>query len=255
MKSVILAGGFGTRLAEETDVVPKPMVEIGGKPILWHIMRIYAYYGITDFVICVGYRSYVIKEYFAHYFLHTADVTFDLSKNTMEIHRAGDEAWRVTLVETGNETMTGGRVLRVRSYVEDEPFCVTYGDGVADVDIRATIDFHQAQGRLATVTAVRPPGRFGAIDLEGGRVREFTEKPIGDGAWINGGFFVFEPEVLDLMEGDETVLERDTLTLLAARGELSAYAHQGFWKPMDTLREKRELEALWESGRAPWKCW
>jgi glucose-1-phosphate cytidylyltransferase len=255
VKAVILAGGFGTRLAEETDVVPKPMVEIGGKPILWHIMQIYAHHGIEDFVVCLGYRSYVIKEYFAHYFLHTADVTFDLSKNEMEVHRPGDARWRVTLVETGIDTLTAGRLRRVRDYLDEGTFCLTYGDGVADIDVTATIAFHRGRGRLATVTAVRPPGRFGTLEIQDDRVTAFTEKPARDGPFINGGFFVMEPGVIDLIEGDQTILERDTLALLAERGELAAYVHDGFWQPMDTLREKRDLEALWASGRAPWKLW
>lgn len=255
MKAVILAGGFGTRLSEETDLVPKPMVEIGGKPMLWHIMKIYAAHGIEEFIVCLGYRSYVVKEYFAHYFLHNADVTFNLRDNSMDVHRSGDEAWRVTLVETGIETMTAGRLRRVRDFVGAETFCVTYGDGVGDVDITKGIEFHKSHGKLATVTAVAAPGRFGALDIDNGRVAAFTEKPTGDGSLINGGFFVFEPEVLDLIEGDETVLERDTLAQLAQADQLRAYVHSGYWQPMDTLREKRELEAMWASGRAPWKLW
>ena len=256
MKAVILAGGMGTRLSEETAVRPKPMVEIGGKPILWHILKIYSHHGINDFVICCGYKGYVIKEYFANYFLHMSDVTFDMAQNRMEVHRQQAEPWRVTLVDTGESTMTGGRLKRVASYLAgEEAFCFTYGDGVSDVDITALVEFHRLEGRLATVTATRPPGRFGALDIEGARVRRFKEKPDGDGVMINGGFFVLSPRVIDLIDGDDTVWERGPLEQLSAQGELAAYAHEGFWQPMDTLRDKVLLEELWASGRAPWKAW
>lgn len=256
MKAVILAGGLGTRLAEETDVRPKPMVEIGGKPILWHIMKMYSAHGLNDFVICLGYKGYVIKEYFANYFLHSSDVTFDMRENKLDVHRAKTEPWRVTLVDTGDETMIGGRIKRVLPYVrDDEAFCCTYGDGVADVDVRKLVEFHRKEKRLATVTAVQPPGRFGAIRFEGSRVTGFMEKPLGDGGWINGGFFVLSPQVESYIEGDETVWEREPLERLAAEGQLSVYFHSGFWQPMDTLRDKRQLEELWASGRAPWRMW
>ena len=255
MKVVILAGGLGTRISEETLVRPKPMVEIGGKPILWHIMKIYAAHGHADFVICCGYRGYMIKEYFANYFLHTSDVTFDLAKNDMHVHQRATEPWRVTLVDTGEASQTGGRLHRVRRYVEDAPFCFTYGDGVADVDLGRLVDFHRASGRIATVTAVRPPGRFGALEMEGDRVTGFAEKPAGDGGWINGGFFVLEPSVFDYLHGDDDVWEHAPMEALARDGQLAAYKHDGFWQPMDTLREKNQLEDLWTSGRAPWKRW
>ena len=255
MKAVILAGGLGTRLAEETSVRPKPMVEIGGKPILWHIMKIYSAQGINDFVICLGYRGYVIKEYFANYYLHMGDVTFDMEHNEMDVHQSGAEPWRVTLVDTGDQTMTGGRLKRVMPYVGDEQFCLTYGDGVADIDLNALIDFHNSEGRAATVTATQPPGRFGALDMEDGGVRGFQEKPMGDGGWINGGFFVLNPEVAERIEGDTTVFEEEPLKGLAADGQLSAYRHSGFWAAMDTLRDKSHLEELWSEGRAPWKIW
>lgn len=256
MKAVILAGGLGTRISEETQLRPKPMIEIGGKPILWHIMKIYSHYGINDFVICCGYRGYVIKEYFANYFLHLSDVTFDLAHNRMEVHQRYAEPWRVTLVDTGNDTQTGGRIKRIAPYVADEPaFCLTYGDGVADIDIAALLRFHHAHGLSATLTATLPPGRFGALELDGHRVRTFREKPQGDGALINGGFFVLAPSVLNLIEGDATIWERGPLETLAQTGQLAAYAHHGFWQPMDTLRDKTYLESLWAQGQAPWKLW
>ncbi len=252
-KAAILAGGLGTRLMEETDTRPKPMVEIGGKPMLWHIMRLYSAHGINDFVICLGYKGYVIKEYFANYYTHMADVTIDLAQNDMEVHRGSAEPWRVTLVDTGPATMTGGRLRRIRDYIGDEPFCMTYGDAVSTVDISASIRFHEAHGRLATVTAVRPPARFGALELDGEVVRGFREKPIGDNLFVNGGFFVLNPQVLDMIENDGTVWEREPLERLAADGQLRAFQHEGFWQPMDTLREKRLLEEMWSSGQAPWQ--
>ena len=259
MKVVILAGGFGTRLSEETVLKPKPMVEIGGKPILWHIMKIYSHYGFNEFVICLGYKGYIIKEYFANYFLHTSDVTIDLQTNTVLAHKSRTEPWKVTLVDTGLYTQTGGRIKRIKEYVGNETFMATYGDGVANVNIPELLEFHKQhveQGKIATLTAVQPPGRFGALALEeDGFVRKFTEKPKGDGAWINGGFFVFEPEIFDYIDGDEDQLERDVLTPIADDGKLVAYKHYGFWQPMDTLREKRKLEELWSSGNAPWKIW
>jgi glucose-1-phosphate cytidylyltransferase len=256
MKAVILAGGRGSRIAEESHLRPKPMIEIGGRPILWHIMKIYAHHGVTDFVICLGYRGYQIKEYFANYVLHAADVTVDLAANRIDYHSTAAEPWRVTLVETGEATQTGGRLKRIARWVADEPaFCMTYGDGVADIDIRAAIAFHRAQGKRATMTAVRPPGRFGAATVENTRVTGFTEKPRGDGGFINGGFFVLSPGALDLVQGDQTVWEREPLESLAAAGELAAFRHDGFWQPMDTLREKEHLEELWAGGKAPWKVW
>lgn len=256
MKVVILAGGLGSRIAEESDVRPKPMVEIGGMPILWHIMKIYAAHGLKDFVICLGYKGYMIKEYFANYVLHRSDVTVDLAKNQITYHSTQAEDWRVTLVDTGAETMTGGRVKRVTAYLDPhEPFCMTYGDGLCDVNITDLIAFHKAQGREATVTVVRPSGRFGATRLEGTRVSEFVEKPAGEGDHINGGFFVLQPQVLDRIESDDTVWERAPLEGLTRDGQLSAFQHDGFWQPMDTLREKRMLEDLWVSGQAPWKTW
>ncbi|PZP35682.1 MAG: glucose-1-phosphate cytidylyltransferase [Roseateles depolymerans] len=255
MKAVILAGGLGTRLAEETSVRPKPMVEIGGKPVLWHVMKIFSHYGINDFVVCLGYKGYVIKEYFANYFLHMSDVTFDLAENRMEIRDRHVEPWRVTLVDTGEHTMTGGRLKRVRQYLDDESFCFTYGDGLSDVDVGRLVQFHAQQGRMATVTAVQPPGRFGALDIEDQRITRFAEKPQGDGSWINGGFFVLEPQVIDYIGGDEVTWEREPLERLAAEGQLSAFAHRGFWHPMDTLRDKILLEDLWQTQRAPWKLW
>jgi len=255
MKAVILAGGLGTRISEETHLRPKPMVEIGGRPVLWHIMKIYSRHGINDFVICCGYKGYVIKEYFANYFLHNCDVTFDMSSNNMEVHHQKTEPWKVTLVDTGEGTSTGGRLKRVGSYLGDGPFCFTYGDGVADVDITALIAFHQLEGRSATLTAVQPPGRFGSIAFERGRVLAFEEKPQGDGSWINGGFFVLEPSVLETISGDTSVWEQDCLPRIAADGQLNAYHHTGFWQPMDTLRDRQHLEELWASGMAPWKVW
>lgn len=256
MKAVILAGGLGTRLSEETSTRPKPMVEIGGKPILWHIMKMYASHGINDFVICCGYKGYVIKEYFANYFLHMSDVTFNMRDNSMEVHNKRAEPWSVTLVDTGDDSMTGGRLLRVRDYVKDEEaFCFTYGDGVGDINITDTIRFHRSHGKAATLTATYPPGRFGALDIRQGQVMSFKEKPKGDGAMINGGFFVLSPKVLGYLTDDRTIWEQDPLINLASDGQLMAYEHHGFWQPMDTLRDKNHLEELWESGRAPWKSW
>lgn len=255
MKAVILAGGLGTRLSEETTLRPKPMVEIGGKPILWHIMKIYSYYGINDFIICLGYKGYLIKEYFANYFLHMADVTIDMEHNQMQVHQNFAEPWKVTLVDTGEETMTGGRLKRVKNYLDGEDFCFTYGDGVADIDLKALIQLHQQQGRLATVTAAQPPGRFGAIEYKDNQVIAFKEKPRGDGAWINGGFFVLSPKVLDYIPDEQTVWEQAPMHNLAEQGQMSVYFHKGFWQPMDTLREKHLLEDLWQSGKASWKVW
>lgn len=257
MKAVILAGGFGTRISEESTIKPKPMIEIGDKPVLWHIMKIYSSFGINDFIICCGYKGYQIKEYFASYYLHGADVTFDLANQGVEIHHNGSEPWRITCVDTGQSTMTGGRLRRVRRYLDDETFCMTYGDGVGDVDIKALLEFHKAQGTDATLTAVQPPGRFGAFTLDSAdsKVPYFREKPVGDGAWINGGYFVLEPSVLDYIDGDDVVWERQPLERLSKDGELSAYRHPGFWQPMDTLRDKNLLEDLWQSGKAPWKTW
>ena len=256
MKAVLLAGGLGTRISEETSLRPKPMVEIGGRPILWHIMKMYSAHGVNDFVICCGYKGYVIKEYFANYFLHMADVTFDMVNNQMEVHGHFAEPWRVTLIDTGEQTMTGGRIKRIGDYVkDDEAFCLTYGDGVSDVDITKLIAFHKAEGRLATVTATQPPGRFGAIETEGTRVVRFQEKPHGDGSWINGGFFVLSPKVLDYIDGDESVWERAPMEGLAAAEQMSVYFHDGFWQPMDTLRDKIHLENLWAEKKAPWASW
>jgi glucose-1-phosphate cytidylyltransferase len=256
VKAVILAGGLGTRLSEETTVRPKPMVDIGGMPILWHILKIYSQHGVNEFVICCGYKGYVIKEYFANYFLHMSDVTFDMQANTVHVHQKRAEPWRVTLVDTGDDSMTGGRILRVADHVKDEAaFCLTYGDGVADVDISDTIRFHQQHGKAVTVTATRPPGRFGALDIQDGKVRGFQEKPQGDGGMINGGFFVLSPRVLGYLKDDHTAWEQQPLQRLAAEGEVMAYEHRGFWQPMDTLRDKSYLEELWASGRAPWKTW
>jgi glucose-1-phosphate cytidylyltransferase len=255
-KVVILAGGLGTRLSEETELRPKPMVEIGGRPILWHIMKIYSHYGLNEFIICLGYKGYMIKEFFSNYYLHLADITFDVGNNSMEIHRGRAEPWRVTLVDTGADTMTGGRLLRVGDYLNDEPFCLTYGDGVADIDISNLLTFHASHDCLATVTAVTPPGRFGWLELPSGcAVQGFREKPSGDGGWINGGFFVFSPRVIDYIAGDATRLEDEPLMQLAADGQLQAYQHTGFWHAMDTLRDRRALEAMWQSGDAPWKLW
>jgi glucose-1-phosphate cytidylyltransferase len=256
MKSVILAGGLGTRISEETHLRPKPMIEIGGKPILWHIMKLYSAHGVQEFVICCGYKGYLIKEYFANYFLHMSDVTFDMRHNAMEVHQRNAEPWRVTLVDTGENTLTGGRLKRVADYLRgEEAFCFTYGDGLSDVDISATIAFHRQHGRKATVTAVQPPGRYGALKLDGGRVNGFTEKPRGDGGLINGGFFVLSPACIELIEGDSTSWEGPSLARLAAEGELMAYRHDGFWQPMDTLRDKNQLEDLWQRDKAPWKVW
>jgi len=256
MKAVILAGGLGTRLSEETAIRPKPMVEIGGMPILWHIMKTYSSHGVNDFIICCGYKGYVIKEYFANYFLHMSDVTFDMQANSMHVHQKRAEPWKVTLVDTGDTSATGGRILRIADHVRDEEaFCLTYGDGIGDIDISASIDFHRGHAKQATVTATFPPGRFGALDIHDNQVRSFQEKPRGDGAMINGGFFVLSPRVLDHIEGDDTLWEQEPLQRLAAEGELMAWQHHGFWQPMDTLRDKTYLEELWASGKAPWKTW
>jgi glucose-1-phosphate cytidylyltransferase len=255
MKAVILAGGLGTRISEETSTRPKPMIEIGGKPILWHIMKTYSAHGIHDFIFCLGYKGYIIKEYFANYFLHMSDVTIDMASNQMEVHQNSAEPWRVTLVDTGENTMTGGRLKRIRQYLDNEDFCFTYGDGVGDVDITKLVAFHKAEGTLATLTATLPPGRFGALNMEEHRVTSFQEKPQGDGAWINGGFFVLSPKVIDYIDADSTIWEREPMERLAAEGQMSAYLHQGFWQPMDTLRDKNHLEELWASGKAPWKTW
>jgi glucose-1-phosphate cytidylyltransferase len=254
MKAVILAGGLGTRISEETSTKPKPMVEIGGKPILWHIMKSYSAHGVNDFVICCGYKGYVIKEYFANYFLHMSDVTFDMQNNKMEVHTRNSEPWKVTLVDTGDETMTGGRLKRVRPYISDEEmFCFTYGDGVSDVNISELIAFHKAHGKLATLTATQPPGRFGALNLEGQKINSFQEKPQGDGAWINGGYFVLSPKVIDYIDGDSTTWEKSPMENLAKDAQLDAFFHHGFWQPMDTLRDKIHLEEMWQTGNAPWK--
>lgn len=256
MKAVILAGGLGTRLSEETSTRPKPMVEVGGKPILWHIMKSYSAHGVNDFVICCGYKGYVIKEYFANYFLHTSDVTFDMQHNAMEVHTRNAEPWKVTLVDTGDETLTGGRLKRVQQYLkDDDAFCFTYGDGVSDVNISELIAFHKRHGKLATLTATQPPGRFGALNLDNDTINSFQEKPQGDGAWINGGFFVLSPKVIDYIEGDSTTWEKKPMERLAHEGQMNAFFHNGFWQPMDTLRDKIQLEELWQSGKAPWKVW
>lgn len=254
MKAVILAGGLGTRISEESTTRPKPMIEIGGKPILWHILKIYSAHGINDFVICCGYKGYLIKEYFANYFLHMSDVTIDLSKNAIEVHQKKAEPWKITLVDTGENTQTGGRIKRIADYVDDD-FCMTYGDGVGSIDINAAVTFHREHGKLATMTAVQPPGRFGALEFDGNSIKSFMEKPQGDGGWINGGFFVLNPKVLNLIEGDQTLWEKQPLESLAKEGQLEAYFHEGFWQPMDTLRDKNHLEELWASGKAPWKSW
>lgn len=255
MKAVILAGGFGTRLSEETETKPKPMVEIGGKPILWHIMKMYSQYGVNEFVICAGYKGYVIKEYFANYFLHMSNITFDMTTNEMEVHENKSEPWKVTIVDTGDGTMTGGRIKRVKDYIGEDTFCMTYGDGVSDVNIGELIKFHKSKDKWATVTAVQPAGRFGAIKTEGTTITSFEEKPEGDGGWINGGFFVLEPEVFELIDGDDSIFERKPMERLAEQRQISAFTHNGFWRPMDTLRDKRYLEAKWEEGTAPWKIW
>lgn len=256
MKAVILAGGLGTRISEESHLKPKPMIEIGGKPIIWHILKIYASHGINDFIICLGYRGYVLKEYFANYFLHTSDVTFDLSNNRMEVHERHAEPWRITLVDTGENTQTGGRLKRVRNYLEGESeFCFTYGDGIGDIDISAAIDFHRQQGTLATVTAATPPGRFGTLEIAGAKVTRFNEKPHGADGMINAGFFILAPEVIDLIQGDHSPWESTPLETLANQQQLSVWRHHGFWQPMDTLRDKNLLEELWQTGKAPWKTW
>ena len=256
MKAVILAGGLGTRISEETHLKPKPMIEIGGKPVLWHIMKMYSAHGVNDFVICCGYKGYLIKEYFANYFLHMSDVTFDMAKNQMQVHQQKAEPWKVTLIDTGEDTLTGGRLKRIADYIKnEESFCFTYGDGVSNVDIRASIEFHQRHGKLATITAVLPPGRYGAMERLGDKVMSFIEKPRGDGGVINGGFFVLSPKVLDFIEGDQSSWEGEPLVRLAQKGEMMAFEHQGFWQPMDTLRDKNLLEELWATGTAPWKTW
>lgn len=256
MKAVILAGGLGTRISEETHLKPKPMIEIGGKPILWHIMKIYAAHGVNEFVICCGYKGYVIKEYFANYFLHMSDVTFDMVSNEMEVHHKKAEPWRVTLVDTGDETLTGGRLKRVANHIRsEEAFCFTYGDGLSNIDVGRQLEFHRQHGKLATVTAVQPPGRYGALLIDGVTVKGFQEKPPGDGAWINGGFFVLSPHVIDYIDGDQSSWEGSPLESIAKKGQLEAFEHHGFWQPMDTLRDKTHLEQLWSSGSAPWKCW
>jgi len=255
MKAVILAGGLGTRISEETHLKPKPMIEIGGKPILWHIMKTYSAHGINDFIICLGYKGYLIKEYFANYYLHTSDVTFDMQDNSMQVHQNAAEPWKVTLVDTGERTMTGGRLKRISRYLDGHDFCFTYGDGVSNVDLGALIAFHESQATLATVTAVQPPGRFGSLDVTGNKINKFEEKPQGDGSWVNGGYFVLSPKVLDYIEGDTSVWEAEPLQRLANEGELSAYLHESFWHPMDTLRDRTHLEELWRSGKAPWKVW
>lgn len=255
MKAVLLAGGLGTRIAEETHLKPKPMIEVGGRPILWHIMKLYSYYGVNEFIICVGYKGYMIKEYFANYYMHMSDVTFDMHDGRRTIHSNDAEPWTVTVVDTGERTQTGGRIKRVKKYIGDETFCLTYGDGVSDIAIDKLIEFHKLGGKLATLTAVQPPGRFGRLGLKGDTVTSFLEKPTGDGDWINGGFFVVEPEVLDRIEGDQTIWEREPLENLSKEGKLQAYKHNDFWQPMDTLRDKALLERLWENGQAPWKVW
>ncbi len=255
MKVVILAGGLGTRLAEETVIKPKPMVEIGGRPILWHIMKVYSSYGFNEFVICTGYKGYVIKEFFANYYLHTTDVTFDISKGELEIHNNKTEPWKVTLIDTGEETMTGGRLKRIAQFVGGQDFCMTYGDGVSNVNIAKLVDFHRAHGKLCTVTATRPPGRFGALGLEGESVTHFQEKPLGDGGYINGGFFVVSPKCFDYIDGDSTVWEQEPMKRLAEDGQMKAFLHDDFWLPMDTVRDRRQLEGLWQTGKAPWKVW
>jgi glucose-1-phosphate cytidylyltransferase len=255
MKAVILAGGFGTRISEETQIKPKPLVEIGGMPLLWHIMKNYSKYDVNDFIICCGYKGYMIKEYFANYSLHKSDITFDLKNNRMEVHSIDVEPWKITLVDTGLQTMTGGRLKRIEKYLDDESFCFTYGDGLSNVNLRHLIDFHKKQKTLATVTGVRPPGRFGAMAISGNKVSKFQEKPEGDGGWINGGFFVLEPKVLDYIKDDNTIWEREPLTKLSLESQLSVYLHSGFWQPVDTLRDKKLLEELWQTDNPPWKNW
>lgn len=256
MKAIILAGGLGTRISEETYSIPKPMIQIGQKPILWHIMKIYSFYGVNDFVICCGYKSYVIKEYFANYFLHMSDITFDMKENTMQVHLGRAEPWNITLVETGQNSMTGGRIKRIEPYIKNEDaFCLTYGDGIGDVNIANLIKFHKKQKTLCTLTAVYPPGRFGALNISDGKVHSFKEKPKGDGSRVNGGFFVLSPKVLDLITGDDTIWEEEPMEILAKKGEMSSFQHNGFWQPMDTLRDKNYLEKLWDTGKAPWKIW
>jgi glucose-1-phosphate cytidylyltransferase len=257
MKVVILAGGYGTRLSEETELRPKPMVEIGGKPILWHIMKIYSHYGFNEFIVCCGYKSYFIKDYFYHYYMHSADMTIDLSNNSVQYHNSGSEPWKITLVDTGLETMTGGRIKRIQKYIGNEPFMLTYGDGVSDINIKELVEYHKRHGKLATLTAVLPAGKFGALEIDDAdRIMSFYEKPQGDGSWVNGGFFVLQPEVFDyITEGDPTIFERKPLEHLARDGQLQSYKHSGFWKPMDTLREKVELQILWDTGKAPWQVW
>jgi len=255
LKVVILAGGLGSRISEETHLKPKPLIEIGSMPILWHIMKIYSAFDINDFIICCGYKGYLVKEYFANYFLHMSDVTFDIKNNKMEVHRKNAEPWKVTLVDTGLDTMTGGRLRRVKNFVENETFCFTYGDGLSDVNVSELIKFHKNQHTIATITSVQPPGRFGLLDIEGNKISKFSEKPSGDGNWINGGFFVLEPKVFDYLEDDSTVWEKEPLEKLSKDGQLSAYKHTGFWQPLDTLRDKNNLEKLWASGKAPWKIW
>ncbi len=255
MKAVILAGGLGTRISEETHLKPKPMIEIGNKPVLWHIMKMYSAHGINDFIICLGYKGYLIKEYFANYYLHMSDVTFDMRNNSTQIHQNAAEPWTVTLIDTGDNTMTGGRLKRVAAYLGGEDFCFTYGDGVSNVDITQLVRFHKKQGTIATVTAVQPPGRFGALNIKENKIEQFEEKPRGDGTWINGGFFVLSPAVLDYIRDDQTIWEKEPLQEMAAQGQLSSFLHKGFWQPMDTLRDKTHLDELWNSGRAPWKIW
>ena len=255
MKAVILAGGLGSRISEESYLKPKPMIEIGGKPILWHIMKMYSQHGINDFIICLGYKGYIIKEYFSNYFLHTSDVTFSLRDNSTEIHNKFAEPWKITLIDTGDDTMTGGRLKRVSTYIGNETFCLTYGDGVSDIDITKLISHHKASGRQATVTAIQPPGRFGAMEIKNDKVINFQEKPVGDVSWINGGFFVLEPDVIKKIHNDNTIWEQEPLQELASEGQLSAFLHKGFWQAMDTLREKNHLEELWSSNKAPWKSW
>lgn len=257
MKVVLLAGGFGTRISEESHLKPKPMIEIGERPILWHIMKIYSHFGFNDFIVCLGYKGYIIKEYFAHYFLHESDITFDFRNHNNEfIHNHTAESWRVTLVNTGLETMTGGRIKRIKEYVGNETFMLSYGDGVSDVDIKSLVEFHKSHGKIATVTSIQPSGRYGILDVnDNGQVHGFQEKPKGDGTWVNAGFFVFEPKMIDYIEEDSTILEKEPLQRLAQNGELLTYKHSGFWQPMDTLRDRTQLESLWQSGKAPWKLW